>query len=172
MTRLYEVSIFIAKTAMKLVIVESPKKSETIRRYLGEDFVVMASEGHIRDLSTHGKDGLGIDIPHGFVADWEITPRKKSLIAKLSAQAAKASEVYLATDPDREGEAISWHLAQVLNLPVKSTKRLQFHEITKPAILEAIAHPGAIDMNLVHAQETRRMEDRIRSEERRVGKEC
>ena len=146
---------------MKLVIVESPKKSETIGRYLGADFKVVASEGHIRDLSTRGRGGLGIDIAGGFNADWEITPRKKALIAKLTAEAQKADEVYLATDPDREGEAISWHLAQVLNLPVDSTKRLQFHEITKPAIIEALNHPGTIDMNLVKAQETRRMEDRI-----------
>ena len=146
---------------MKLVIVESPKKSETITRYLGEDFKVLASEGHIRDLSTRGKGGLGIDVDGGFVADWEITPRKQAIIAKLAAETRKAEEVYLATDPDREGEAISWHLAQVLDLPVDTTKRLQFHEITKPAILDAMKHPGTIDMNLVKAQETRRMEDRI-----------
>ena len=146
---------------MKLVIVESPKKSETISRYLGSGFKVVASEGHIRDLSTRGKGGLGIDIDAGFVADWEVTPRKKALIERLSKEASAASEVYLATDPDREGEAISWHLAQILGLPVESTKRLQFHEITKPAILEAMEHPGVIDINLVKAQETRRMEDRI-----------
>lgn len=146
---------------MKLVIVESPKKSETISRYLGEGYKVMASEGHIRDLSTRGKGGLGIDIEKGFKADWEISPRKKPLIAKLSAEVAKAEEVFLATDPDREGEAISWHLAQILKLPVETTKRLQFHEITKPAITSAMENPGYIDLNLVHAQETRRMEDRI-----------
>lgn len=146
---------------MKLVIVESPKKSETISRYLGAGFKVLASEGHIRDLSTRGKGGLGIDIDAGFVADWEITPRKKALIEKLSVEAHKAEEVFLATDPDREGEAISWHLAQVLGLPVETTKRLQFHEITKPAIVAAMDNPGYINMNLVKAQETRRMEDRI-----------
>ncbi len=146
---------------MKLVIVESPKKSETITRYLGSDFKVLASEGHIRDLSTRGKGGLGIAVDSGFKADWEIPPRKKAVVARLRAEAAKADEVYLATDPDREGEAISWHLAQVLDLPVKTTKRLQFHEITKPAILAAMEKPGLIDMNLVYAQETRRMEDRI-----------
>ena len=146
---------------MKLVIVESPKKSETITRYLGSDYKVLASEGHIRDLSTRGKGGLGIDIEGGFKADWEISPRKKAVVAKLRAEAAKADEVYLATDPDREGEAISWHLAQILDLPVETTKRLQFHEITKPAILSAMENPGVIDMNLVAAQETRRMEDRI-----------
>ena len=160
MTSRKDLSIFLANF-MKLVIVESPKKSETIARYLGKDFKVVASEGHIRDLSTRGKGGLGIDITNGFEADWEITARKKGLISKLTAEAHKADEVYLATDPDREGEAISWHLAQVLGLPVESTKRLQFHEITKPAILEALEHPGYIDLSLVKAQETRRMEDRI-----------
>ena len=146
---------------MKLVIVESPKKCETIGRYLGSDFKVMASEGHIRDLSTHGKGGLGINIEKGFVPDWEIPARKKGLVSKLTAAAKNADEVYLATDPDREGEAISWHLANVLNLPVDSTKRLQFHEITKPAILAALEDPKTIDLNLVGAQETRRLEDRI-----------
>lgn len=146
---------------MKLVIVESPKKSETITRYLGGDFKVLASEGHIRDLSMRGKGGLGIDIEKGFKADWEISENKKAVVAKLQKAAKEADEVYLATDPDREGEAISWHLAQVLHLPVKTTPRLQFHEITKPAILEAMANPKRIDMNLVRAQETRRMEDRI-----------
>ena len=146
---------------MKLVIVESPKKCETIGRYLGPDFKVMASEGHIRDLSTHGKGGLGIDIDNGFAPDWEIPLRKRGVVSKLSAAAKGADEVYLATDPDREGEAISWHLAKVLKLPVETTKRLQFHEITKPAILAAIESPKTIDLNLVQAQETRRLEDRI-----------
>ena len=146
---------------MKLVIVESPKKCETIGRYLGSDFKVMASEGHIRDLSTHGKGGLGIDVEHSFQPDWEIPAKKKGVVTKLSSEAKKADEVYLATDPDREGEAISWHLASVLKLPVSTTKRLQFHEITKPAILEALDNPKTIDMNLVEAQETRRLEDRI-----------
>ncbi len=146
---------------MKLVIVESPKKCETIGRYLGSDFKVMASEGHIRDLSTHGKGGLGINIEKGFLPDWEIPQRKKALVGKLAAAAKSADEVYLATDPDREGEAISWHLANVLNLPIDTTKRLQFHEITKPAILAALESPKTIDLNLVGAQETRRLEDRI-----------
>ena len=146
---------------MKLVIVESPKKCETIGRYLGADFKVMASEGHIRDLSTHGKGGLGIDIEKGFAPDWEIPAKKKALVARLSSVAKGAEEVYLATDPDREGEAISWHLANVLKLPVETTKRLQFHEITKPAILSAIKNPQTINLNLVQAQETRRLEDRI-----------
>ena len=146
---------------MKLVIVESPKKSETIGRYLGSDFKVLASEGHIRDLSTRGKGGLGIDIEKDFKADWVIPEKKRPVVAKLAKAAKEAEEVYLATDPDREGEAISWHLAQVLHLPVDTTKRLQFHEITKPAITAAMAEPKHIDMNLVSAQETRRLEDRI-----------
>ena len=146
---------------MKLVIVESPKKCETIGRYLGSDFKVMASEGHIRDLSTHGKGGLGINIEKGFTPDWEIPLKKKGLVSKLAAAAKNADEVYLATDPDREGEAISWHLANVLHLPIETTKRLQFHEITKPAILAALEDPKTIDLNLVGAQETRRLEDRI-----------
>ena len=146
---------------MKLVIVESPKKSETIGRYLGPDFKVLASEGHIRDLSTRGRGGLGIDIEKDFQADWVIPEKKKAVVAKLSRAAKEAEEVYLATDPDREGEAISWHLAKVLRLPIDTTKRLQFHEITKPAITAAMAEPKHIDMNLVSAQETRRLEDRI-----------
>ncbi|MCR5491496.1 MAG: type I DNA topoisomerase [Bacilli bacterium] len=146
---------------MKLVIVESPKKSETITRYLGQDFKVLASEGHIRDLSTKGKGGLGIDVANNFAPDWEISPRKAGVIAKLKSAAKSAEEVYLATDPDREGEAISYHLATVLGLPLDTTKRLQFHEITKPAILDAMANPKTVDMKLVAAQETRRLEDRI-----------
>ena len=146
---------------MKLVIVESPKKCDTIGRYLGSDYKVMASQGHIRDLSTHGKGGLGIDIDNNFKPDFVISDQKKAIVSSLRKESKRADEVILATDPDREGEAISWHLAQVLSLPVETTKRLQFHEITKPAILEALEHPGHIDMNLVNAQETRRMYDRI-----------
>ena len=146
---------------MKLIIVESPKKCETITRYLGEDYLVMASEGHIRDLSTRGKGGLGIDIDSGFVPHWEVSKRKFAVIKKLKEAMKQADEVYLATDPDREGEAISWHLADVLGLNLETTKRLRFHEITKPAILEALESPSCVDMNLVQAQEARRMEDRI-----------
>ncbi|MBQ9457722.1 MAG: type I DNA topoisomerase [Bacilli bacterium] len=146
---------------MKLVIVESPKKSETIGKYLGSDFKVLASEGHIRDLSTHGKGGLGIDIEGGFKPDWQLTPAKERVISSLRKAAKDAEVVYLASDPDREGEAIAYHLAEVLHLPLKAQTRLQFREITKPAILEALAHPQQIDMNLVGAQEARRMQDRI-----------
>src|SRR5574344_3098732 len=146
---------------MKLVIVESPKKCETIGHYLGGDYKVMASQGHIRDLSTKGKGGLGIDVDHDFKPDFVITPTKLGIVKDLKSAASKADEVILATDPDREGEAISWHLAQVLGLDIEKTKRLQFHEITKPAIEEAIKNPSHIDMNLVNSQETRRMYDRI-----------
>lgn len=146
---------------MKLVIVESPNKCKTIGRYLGDEYEVMASEGHIRDLSTHGKGGLGIDIENGFKPDWVIPANKMGVVRKLQDAARKSDEVILATDPDREGEAISWHLAQVLKLDLKKTKRLSFHEITKPAIEEAIKDPKLIDLNLVDSQETRRMYDRI-----------
>jgi DNA topoisomerase I len=146
---------------MKLVIVESPHKCDTIGRYLGSDYKVMASQGHIRDLSTKGPGGLGIDVAHSFKPDFVITPAKKTIVHELQAASKKADEVILATDPDREGEAISWHLAQVLDLPVETTKRWQFHEITKPAIEEAAKNPKTIDMNLVNSQETRRMYDRI-----------
>ena len=146
---------------MKLVIVESPKKSETIGRYLGPDYKVLASEGHIRDLSTRGKGGLGINIEANFKPDWTISEKKRGVVAKLTRAAKEAEQVFLATDPDREGEAISWHLAEVLKLPVDTTSRLRFHEITKPAITQAMENPSHIDMNLVKAQETRRLEDRI-----------
>ena len=146
---------------MKLVIVESPKKSETIGRYLGPGYKVLASEGHIRDLSTRGKGGLGINIEANFKPDWTIPEKKRGVVAKLTRAAKEADQVFLATDPDREGEAISWHLAEVLKLPVDTTSRLRFHEITKPAITQAMENPSHIDMNLVKAQETRRLEDRI-----------
>ena len=146
---------------MKLVIVESPKKCQTIARYLGEGFEVVASQGHIRDLSTHGKMGLGIDLENGYVAQWVIPEGKKAIVRQLRSAVNKAEVVYLATDPDREGEAIAWHLAEVLNLDVDSTPRLEFHEITRQPILDAIASPSKINLNRVKAQETRRLEDRI-----------
>lgn len=146
---------------MKLVIVESPKKCDTIGRFLGPGYRVMASQGHIRDLSTRGKSGLGIDIEAGFKPDFVLNDSKKAIVRNLKSASEEAEQVLLATDPDREGEAISWHLAEVLGLPVDSTTRLRFHEITRPAILKAIEEPSHIDMNLVNAQETRRMYDRI-----------
>jgi len=146
---------------MKLVIVESPKKCDTIGRFLGPDYRVMASQGHIRDLSTRGKGGLGINVEKGFEPDFVLSEGKKKIVASLKAASKEADEVILATDPDREGEAISWHLAQVLGLPLETTKRLRFQEITRGAILSALESPEVIDMNLVNAQETRRMYDRV-----------
>lgn len=146
---------------MKLIIVESPNKCDTISRYVGSEYKVMASKGHIRDLTTSGKGALGIDTANGFTPRYKVVEGKEFIVKQLQEAARKSEEVILATDPDREGEAISWHLASVLGLDIATTKRLQFHEITKPAILEALDHPGHIDMNLVNAQETRRMYDRI-----------
>jgi len=146
---------------MKLVIVESPAKSKTIGHYLGEDYKVEASVGHIRDLATSGKGGLGVDVDHDFKPTYIINKDKTKVVKELKKSAKEATEVILATDPDREGEAIAYHLAMVLNLPIDSTKRLEFHEITKNSILHAIENPRIINMNLVHSQETRRIIDRI-----------
>lgn len=144
-----------------LVIVESPSKSKTIQKYLGDNYMVVSSKGHIRDLAIKGKEGLGIDIDAGFVPTYEISADKKETVKTLREQAEKSDKVYLATDPDREGEAISWHLAEELGIPEDETTRVAFHEITPHAIKEAFANPRRIDMDLVHSQETRRMLDRI-----------
>ena len=146
---------------MNLVIVESPTKCKTIKKYLGNDFEVMASKGHIRDLSTTGKGGLGVDVDNDFRPTYVNDKTKGLLIRQLKQASAKADKVYLATDPDREGEAISWHLCQVLGLDEKTTPRLEFHEITKHAIEKAMLSPRTIDMSLVQSQETRRIIDRI-----------
>jgi DNA topoisomerase-1 len=146
---------------MKIVIVESPAKRATIERYLGQDYHVLASLGHIRDLATRGKDGLGIDVENGFAPTYIIDKDKKKVVDDLKKQAKKAEEVILATDPDREGEAIAWHLADVLGLDPLTIKRLEFHEITRDAVTQAINNPRTIDMELVSSQETRRMLDRI-----------
>ena len=146
---------------MKLVIVESPAKCTTIKRYLGEDYQVMASLGHIRDLATSGKDGLGVDVNNDFSPSYIINKDKQHIVRELKNAMYKCDEVILATDPDREGEAIAWHLAQVLGLDVNTTKRLEFHEITRDSIGEAMKHPRTIDQNLVSSQETRRIIDRI-----------
>ena len=116
---------------MKLVIVESPAKCTTIKRYLGDDYRVEASLGHIRDLATKGKGGLGVDVDNGFAPTYIINKDKEGVVEKLRNAARQADEVILATDPDREGEAIAWHLAEVLRLNKKTTKRLEFHEITR-----------------------------------------
>ena len=146
---------------MKLVIVESPAKSKTFSHYLGEDHQVEASVGHICDLATKGKGGLGVDVDNNFKATYSISKDKTDIVKKLKNLAKKSEEVILATDPDREGEAIAYHLANFLNLPIDTTKRLEFHEITKESITKAIEEPRTIDMNLVHSQEARRIIDRI-----------
>ncbi|MEN9912956.1 MAG: type topoisomerase [Candidatus Parcubacteria bacterium] len=149
---------------MKLVIVESPSKSKTITKYLGDGFVVRASVGHVRDLPKSSTKA--IDIPGGFVPHYEVVAKKEDVIADIAAQAKKADEIILASDPDREGEAIAWHVAEVLRDRLgksvnKKLKRITFHEITKEAILDALAHPREIDENLKEAQEARRVLDRI-----------
>lgn len=145
----------------KLVIVESPSKAKTIGKYLGEDYVVLSSVGHVRDLATSGKGGLGVDVEDEFQAKYVISKDKKKVVTQLKKEAKKADEVLLATDLDREGEAISWHLAQLLDLDLDLDNRIVFNEITKKAILDAVEKPRKIDMELVESQETRRIVDRI-----------
>jgi len=142
---------------MKLVIVESPSKAKTIEKYLGKGFTVRASVGHIRDLPKSNKDA--VDVEGGFVPRYQIVKEKQKVIDELQAEAEKADEVILATDPDREGEAIAWHLAQAIGL--KKPKRIVFHEITEAAVKEALANPRKIDEELVRAQEARRVLDRL-----------
>ncbi len=146
---------------MKLLIVESPAKCKTISTYLGDDYKVESSIGHIRDLSIKGKGGFGVDIENNFTPEYVILKDKVDVVEKLKKAASEADHVYLATDPDREGEAISWHLASVLGQPVKKVSRIVFNEITKSAILKSIQNDRQIDMNLVHSQESRRILDRI-----------
>lgn len=141
-----------------LVIVESPAKAKTIQRFLGESYIVRPSFGHIRDLSD--KD-LGIDIAHDFAPQYVIPADKKKVVSELKKLAGQAQTVWLASDEDREGEAISWHLKETLGLDPARTRRIAFHEITKPAIENAVAHPRDIDMNLVNAQQARRVLDRL-----------
>lgn len=145
----------------KLVIVESPSKSQTIEKYLGPDYKVVSSKGHIRDLTTRGYGGFGIDIENDFTPMYKMLMDKAQVIRELKKEVKSADEVLLATDPDREGEAISWHLYEVLNLSKKPYERIVFHEITKPAILSAINKGRSIDIDLVHSQESRRIYDRI-----------
>ena len=145
----------------KLVIVESPAKTKSIGKYLGEDYLVVSSKGHIRDLSTKGKFGFGVDIENNFKPDYVTIKGKKKVIDELKKDVKKTDFVYLATDPDREGEAISWHLYDVLGLDDNHYKRIVFNEITKNAILDSFAHARKIDQDLVNSQETRRILDRI-----------
>lgn len=141
-----------------LVIVESPAKAKTIAKALGDGYLVTSSFGHIRDLS---KKKIGIDYENGFTPDYVIPPDKKDLVKKLTKAAAEASVVWLASDEDREGEAIAWHLKETLQIPGEKIRRIAFHEITKNAILEAVENPRDIDMNLVMAQQARRVLDRL-----------
>lgn len=144
-----------------LVIVESPAKAKTIEKFLGADYRVMSSQGHIRDIQPLGRNSMGIDFEHGYAPNYVIDPEKENLIASLRAEVAKADTIWLASDDDREGEAIAWHLYEVLGLKGKNTKRIVFPEITKPVIQDAILHPRDIDYNLVNAQQARRVLDRI-----------
>ncbi len=144
--------------AKNLVIVESPAKAKTIEGFLGKEFTVRSSFGHVADLNSKK---LSVDLEHDFEPQYEISPDKKKLVSELKKMAKAAEMVWLASDEDREGEAISWHLSRTLNLKEEQTKRIVFHEITKTAILEAIEHPRKIDENLVSAQQARRVLDRL-----------
>ena len=141
-----------------LLIVESPTKAKTIEKYLGADFIVKSSYGHIRDLEKGNK---GINIENNFEPSYVVSPEKTKVVRELKEYVKKSSEVWLATDEDREGEAISWHLCKELGLDERITKRIVFSEITKPAILKAISNPRLVDINLVNAQQARRILDRL-----------
>ncbi|MCL1973258.1 MAG: toprim domain-containing protein, partial [Bacteroidetes bacterium] len=142
----------------QLLIVESPAKAKTIEKFLGKDYQVKSSFGHIRDLA---KKNLGIDMREGFVPEYEIPQNKEAIVKELKTLAAKSQTVWLASDEDREGEAIAWHLQESLGLDPKNTKRIVFHEITKEAIVHAVENPRSVDMNLVNAQQARRVLDRL-----------
>lgn len=144
--------------AKNLVIVESPAKAKTIQGYLGADYKVVSSYGHVRDLP---KKQLGVDVEHDFKPDYEVSPDKKKTVAALKKGLGADTHVWLATDEDREGEAIAWHLKETLKLKQDQLKRIAFHEITKDAIELAIANPRHIDQNLVDAQQARRVLDRL-----------
>ncbi len=144
-----------------LVIVESPSKSKTIEKYLGKDYKVVSSKGHIRDLATKGKYGLGVDLENNFAPTYEIIKGKKKMVSDLKKEVKAADKIYLATDPDREGEAISWHLKDELNIKDKDYERVVFNEITKNTVIDAFNHARKIDDDLVRSQETRRILDRI-----------
>ncbi len=146
---------------MNLVIIESPNKIKTISQYLGSDFKVVATKGHIRDIKDCGVDNLGLDEKNGLKPIYEIIPRQHQTIKYLNEAIKNADNVYLATDPDREGEAISWHLRETLNLKGKNVKRIEFNEITEPAIKAALENPRDIDERLFESQETRKIFDRI-----------
>src|ERR1035437_8273032 len=144
--------------AKHLLIVESPAKAKTIENILGEDFEVKSCYGHIRDLE---KEDMGIDVKNHYQPRYVVPEEKEKIVKELKKVAKRSEEVWLATDEDREGEAISWHLCEVLGLDPATTKRIVFHEITKPAIQAAVTRPRTVDMNLVNAQQARRILDRI-----------
>ena len=145
----------------KLMIVESPHKSKTISGFLGSDYKVVSSKGHIMDLATSGKFGLGVDVENDFKASYVPIKGKSALIKELKKEVKDADEIILSTDPDREGEAISWHLKETLNIKDDNYVRVTFNEITKDVVLNALDNPRKIDDNLVKSQETRRILDRI-----------
>src|SRR3954467_14065686 len=141
-----------------LVVVESAAKAKTIEKFLGRDYIVRACFGHVRDLP---KSKLGVDIEHGFEPTYVIPPEKKDVVKRLKDDAKGVEAVYLASDPDREGEAIAWHLVEAMGLRGKTIHRIEFHEITKDAILEAVKHPRQIDSQRFEAQQARRILDRL-----------
>ena len=162
MRRFFEVTpYYIVHMSKNLVIVESPGKIKTIKSILGDEYKVMSSQGHIRDIEPIGKNSLGIDIENGYTPNYVIDSNKEKLVEELRREVAKSDVVWLASDEDREGEAISWHLYQVLGLDKKETHRIVFSSITKSDVLDGIANPRDIDYNLVNAQQARRVIDRI-----------
>lgn len=155
------VDIFIKGMSKNLIIVESPAKAKTIEKFLGQDYHVLSSQGHIRDISGVGKNSVGIDFQHDYAPHYTIEPEKIKIIENLRKAVNESERVWLASDEDREGEAIAWHLKEVLKLSDNNAKRIVFHEITPNAIKEALLHPRDIDYNLVDAQQARRVLDRI-----------
>ena len=144
--------------ARNLVVVESAAKARTIDKYLGSDYVVRACLGHVRDLP---EKSLGVKVDDGFLPQYVVPKAKADIVKQLRAEAKKADNIYLATDPDREGEAIAWHLAQTLTTSGSPMQRVEFHEVTKGAVLEALAHPREVDLMRVDAQQARRVLDRL-----------
>ena len=147
-----------AKSKNSLVIVESPAKAKTIEKFLGDGFKVIASNGHLIDLP---KSRMGINLENDFEPEYIIIRGRTSLLKELQKEASLSDKVYLATDPDREGEAISWHIAKALNIPTNRCCRIEFNEITENVVKKAIRHPRTIDMNRVNAQQARRVLDRL-----------
>lgn len=153
--------IYIREMSKNLMIVESPSKGKTIAKYLGKDFRLMSSQGHVRDIEGVGKNSMGIDFSNAYAPNYVIDKEKMHLVDSLRKEALKADKVWLASDPDREGEAIAWHIQEILQLPKEKVCRITFNDTTKESILEAINHPRDIDYNLVNAQQARRVMDRI-----------